>query len=102
MLPFWMLPSTGYVVPIICEEALENTLVFSHIEGSEQTNKLHLFVKDNSQTQRFFLPQLARYAASALLVRVDLDDLIIFTIQASNALDDLLFLKVLFDEMVSK
>ena len=87
---------------IIRERALENALALSPIAGSERADKLHLFVNGNNQTQRAFLSQLARCATFPSFGRVGPDDLTISAIRAASVLDDFLFLKELFDEIVSK
>ena len=87
---------------IIRERALENALAPSPIAGSERADKLHLFVNGNNQTQRAFLSQLARCATFPSFGRVGPDDLTISAIRAASVLDDFLFLKELFDEIVSK
>ena len=60
------------------------------------------FVNGNNQTQRAFLSQLARCATFPSFGRVGPDDLTISAIRAASVLDDFLFLKELFDEIVSK
>ena len=74
----------------------------SPIAGPERADKLHLFVNGNNQTQRAFLSQLARCATFPSFGRVGPDDLTISAIRAASVLDDFLFLKELFDEIVSK
>lgn len=91
-----------YISLIIRERALENALAPSPIAGSERADKLHLFVNGNNQTQRAFLSQLARCATFPSFGRVGPDDLTISAIRAASVLDDFLFLKELFDEIVSK
>lgn len=87
---------------IIRERALENALAPSPIAGSERADKLRLFVNGNNQTQRVFLSQLARCATFPSFGRVGPDDLTISAIRAASVLDDFLFLKELFDEIVAK
>lgn len=60
------------------------------------------FVNGNNQTQRAFLSQLVRCATFPSFGRVGPDDLTISAIRAASVLDDFLFLKELFDEIVSK
>lgn len=91
-----------YISLIIRERALENALAPSPIAGSERADKLHLFVNGNNQTQRAFLSQLARCATFPSFGRVGPNDLTISAIRAASVLDDFLFLKELFDEIVSK
>ena len=91
-----------YISLIIRERALENALASSPIASSERADKLHPFVNGNNQTQRAFLSHLARRATFPSLGRIGRDDLTVSVIRAASVLDDFLFLKELFDEIVSK
>ena len=70
------------------------------VDFYERTNELHPFREGNGRTQRVFLSQLARRAGYVLdFGRVDPDDLMIATIQASGGVEE--FLKILFNNMIS-
>ncbi len=108
------------MAPITREQALENALASSRIEGYEVTEQTRADCRrlmDGKVDARTLAAeilstpqgaavlintsQLARHAGYVIdFACVDPDDLMIATIQAAGGVDD--FLKELFDEMISE